>query len=108
MIKNISQGILISKNAHLAQNLLDKTLGMLLVRNTGGLVFNTRFGIHTFFMKGKIDLLVLNKERRVVRLIYGLPPNKFFIWNPKYPYVLELPSGSIKKTKMKLGDKLDF
>jgi uncharacterized membrane protein (UPF0127 family) len=66
--------------------------------------FRTRFGIHTFFMKFSIDIVILDKKMKVVKIKKSLSPNKFFVWNPKYDHVVELPQGTIESKRIKLGD----
>ena len=108
MIKNITNGEVISEKVKLAKSFSDKTFGMILSRNSGGLMFKTRFGIHTFFMKKSIDVIVLDKEDRVRQISEDLKPNNIFLWNPKFNTIIELPHGSIKSSKTKVGDSLKF
>ena len=65
--------------------------------------FKTRFGIHTFFMKFEIDVLILDSSNRVA-VIHTLKPNRIFMWNLHYNKVLELPQGAISSEKIKLHD----
>ena len=68
--------------------------------------FKTRFGIHTFFLKFPIDVVILDKQKRAVKLVEHLSPNKFLFWNLKYNHVIELPEGNIRRNNIKLGDKV--
>lgn len=70
--------------------------------------FETRFGIHTFFLKKPIDILVLNNNYYAVNTKSTLLPNRFFFYPPKYRYVLELPEGYIKEKGIKLDDKINL
>lgn len=72
------------------------------------IIFNTRFGIHTFFLKFPIDLIILNKDNRVIKIKEEVFPNRIVFWNPKYNLVIELPRGSINKSKTKKGDLIEF
>lgn len=85
-------------------SLLDKSLGLFVKSNPRCLMFKTRFGIHTLFLKETIDVLVLDKKGKVVKMGNSLRPNSFFFWNPKYNLVIEFPEGTIKKTETDLGD----
>lgn len=58
--------------------------------------FETRFGIHTFGMTKPIDVFILNKENKVVKICKSIKPGRIFIWNPKYYKVLETPVDFIK------------
>jgi uncharacterized protein len=64
------------------------------------LYFETRWGIHTFFVKEPIDVLILDEENRVQVIKKGLKPWRLFFWNPKYRRVLELPHGRISQLKI--------
>lgn len=108
MVKNISNGEIISEKVKLAKSFSDKTFGMILSKNSEGLIFKTRFGIHTFFMRKSIDVIVLDKENKVVQISENLRPNNIFLWNPKFNIIIELPQGLVKKSKTKVGDSLKF
>lgn len=78
--------------------------GLLKKSNPRSLLFKTRFGIHTLGLKKAIDIIILDNNFRVVKLGISVKPNQFFFWNPKFSLVLELPEGTIKKTKTQIGD----
>lgn len=82
----------------------DKTIGLLFIKNAYPVFIETRFGIHTFLLRFSIDVLVLDKENKVVKTAQNLKPNRLFFWNPIYNKILELPAGEIKKNKIKIGD----
>ncbi len=108
LIYNLSSKKTVTKNAKIATSLKDKLFGLLLSSNPGTLIFRTRFGIHTLFLKVSTDILVLDKDLKVVKLKTNLEPNSFFFWNPKYDLVIEFPAGTIKKSGIKLGSTLKF
>jgi uncharacterized membrane protein (UPF0127 family) len=85
---------------------LSKISGLLGVDKAYPVFFKTRFGIHTFGLRFPIDVIVLNKDNKVVRIKEDLQPNKIFIWNPKHDKVLELPAGKIKKLIIKFGERI--
>lgn len=68
--------------------------------------FKTRFGIHTFGMRYPIDVVILDKTDRIRNMQENLAPNKFFLWNPFWDKVVELPQETIRKNKLTLGKKL--
>jgi uncharacterized membrane protein (UPF0127 family) len=84
----------------------EKTEGLLAFAKPEPVIFETRFGIHTFFMKYPIDVLILDREGRVVKLKTYLKPFRIYFWNPYYNKILELPKGTIREKKIKLGDTL--
>jgi uncharacterized membrane protein (UPF0127 family) len=83
---------------------LGKIKGLLGEKTPHAIVFNTRFGIHTFFLKFPIDVIILDKKGCVVKLKTSLKPNQIFLWNIKFDTVIELPSGDLGKSKTEIGD----
>jgi uncharacterized membrane protein (UPF0127 family) len=73
-------------------------------------------GLHSFWMKNmviSIDILWLNKEKRIVHIEERVPPCKEDPCPPyasKIPamYVLELKTGSIQENNLKLFDRINF
>lgn len=90
------------------QGLKEKVIGLIGAKKAYPVVFRTRFGIHTFFMKFPIDVIVLNKENRVVNIKENLPTNRIFLWNPKYSTVLELPVGFVNQNRIKIKSSIIF
>lgn len=105
-ILNTYKKIIITKDLEEAKTFLDKSLGLLRRSSPRSLLFKTRFGIHTFGLKFNIDVLVLDKRLKVVKLRKSLKPNQFFFWNPRFNLIIELPEGSINQSKTRLGDYL--
>lgn len=68
--------------------------------------FETRLGIHTFFVRHPIDVLILDKDFIVRKLKKGLVPWRLLFWNPKYFRVVEGPVGFIRNNKIKTNNKL--
>lgn len=100
---NKNKNLKLIGNLKEAVSLSDKLLGMLKKSNTRGLIIKTRFGIHTFFLKKPIDVAVLDKNLKVVKLA-TVKPNKLFFYDPKHNLILELPEGVIRKMRLKLGN----
>ncbi len=84
----------------------DKVSGLLFAKKAYPVLLKTRFGIHTFGMKFPIDVLALDNNLKVVKIVENLQPNRIFLWNPIYDIVIELPSGEVKKQKIKLGQRI--
>ena len=91
-----------------AKSYWEKSKGLLGTFKAYPLLLKTRWGIHTFGMKYSIDVVILDKTNRIVKLKPSLQPNHIFLWNPKYDNVLELPSNFIQKNKLKIGEKITF
>lgn len=105
IIKNLTRNTTITANLKIASSPWDRFFGLLDNRNPKSLLFRTRFGIHTFGIKNPIDVLVIDKNNEV-KIINVIKPKRIFIYNPKYKKIIELPKGTIKKSKTQIGDKI--
>lgn len=103
MIRNKTKRTIISEK-FLRIGSLRKIKGLLGEKNPQTIIFNTRFGIHTFFLKFPIDIMIIDKNYKLVAYKKNLKPNRIFFWNIRFNLVIELPSGSIKKSKTEIGD----
>lgn len=83
-----------------------KVKGLIGKKTAESIYFQTRFGIHTFGLQFLIDVVILDKHNRVVKLKQNLKPNRIFFWNPLYSNVIELPSGTIKLMKITVGQTI--
>lgn len=86
--------------------LKERAVGLIGKKEIIPVIFETRFGIHTFGMRVVIDVLILDKDKKVVALKESLKPNRIFLWNPHYKIVLELPKGTIKNHNIKKASKI--
>lgn len=91
-----------------AKSLKERVVGLIAKPSAHGLLIKTRFGIHTCGLKFPIDVAVLNNQNGVVKLKKSLKPYRVFVWNPSYNKVLELPHGSIEKSGIDLGTKIEI
>lgn len=107
MIKNISKQTVLASTFSIKSG-LGKMKGLLFNDMPEALTFETRFGVHTFLLKFPIDLILVDKNKKVVFIKEEIKPNRIVLWNPKYKIVLELKTGSIKKSKTQIGDLLEF
>ena len=81
----------------------EKTKGLMFTKKIKPIYFRTRWGLHTVFVTKPIDIVILDDDFVIRKLKKGLHPWTVFVWNPKYKNILEMPSGSINKYKLKLG-----
>lgn len=106
ILRNATKDKTLSTDLKEVVSLWDKSFGLLDPHNPRTLLFKTRFGLHTFFLKTTIDVLVINNESRVVKLKSDLAPWRFFFYKPIYKSVFELPAGTLKRTSTKINDKI--
>jgi len=65
-------------------------------------------GVHTHGMAFSIDVLFLDRDRKVVGVEESLSPGRFAPIRWKARTVLELPPGTIRRTGTKLGDRIEI
>jgi uncharacterized membrane protein (UPF0127 family) len=71
-----------------------------------GLWITPSSGVHTFFMSIPIDVIGLDKNRKVIKLWPNLVPWRLTSVSTKLHSVIELPAGRIAACKTQLGDTL--
>ena len=71
----------------------------------GGLLFNNTNMVHTCWMRFSIDLIFIDKEYRIVKLVPGIKP-----WRAARSahanHVIEMHHGEILRLDMQVGDKI--
>ncbi|NOT64354.1 MAG: DUF192 domain-containing protein [Acidobacteria bacterium] len=63
-------------------------------------------GVHTFWMRFAIDVVYLDREMRIVKLIENLRPFRLTMPQRAARSVIELPAHTIVQTGIQLGDQL--
>ncbi len=62
--------------------------------------------LHMCFVFFSIDVLLLNKNKKIVEIRKNFKPFTFYSSKRQARYVVELPTGH--KYKFKIGDKVEF
>ena len=91
-----------------AKTFKDKLIGLMNKKNIDyGLLIENCKSIHTFFMLESIDVLLLDKNNRILMINRNVKPNKIIIFkNKKRTNILELPSNS--SANLKVNDIIDI
>ena len=80
-----------------------------------GLMFQKKFdyilkfktnGIHTFFMKTNIDVILTDKNGKIMYIYHNLKPNKIILPKKGVKYTFEMPVNYLNNKK--IGDKLNL
>lgn len=95
----------------ISQSLWEKSLGVIGWRDFGkynGLLLTQTTAIHTFFVKMPLDVVFLDQEMKVVKILENLKPWSFspIVWQAKH--TLELPKDAVKKHKLVVGTVLQL
>jgi len=94
-----------------ADNFMTRLVGLLKRRNLGpeeALWLMPSKGIHTIGMKFPIDVLFLTRDNVVLQVITEMRPCRISTVQLRGYSVLELPSGTIKKSQTEVGDQLEI
>ena len=108
-MRNITRGVVLADSADLADTSAKRRTGLL--KHTGlepgeGLWIVPCESVHSFFMKFTIDVLYLDRTRKVRGLRANMKPWRLSACLPAHS-VLELPAGTIERTGTQKGDQLE-
>lgn len=110
LIRNLTKGTSIASDAATADTSKSRRTGLLKHESLPpgqGLWIVPTEAVHTFGMKFPIDLLFLDRRRKVLKLRQNMGRGKMAIcWRAHS--VLELPAGTIESTGTGVGDQLEF
>lgn len=109
-MRNLTRGTLIGDSVSLARTGAERRTGLLKHGGLGlgeGLWIVPCEAVHTFFMKFAIDVLYLDRKRRVKKTVSELMPWRMSMHLPAYS-VVELPVGAIADSATVAGDQLEF
>jgi len=113
MIKNVSKNRILAKESKLCRSILSKTKGLMFSAKPKPLVFTfskeERWSLHMLFVFFPIDVLWLNKDKKVVDIRQKFRPFSLLAKpQKKARYIIELPAGAIKNSRTEIGDKILF
>ena len=109
-VRNESRGTLLADRAGIANTSKLRKTGLLKhdrLERGDGLWITPCEGVHTVGMKFPIDVLFLNKKRKVVKVRSAMPRWRMALCLRAHS-VLELPSGMAAATQTATGDQLEF
>ena len=109
--RNTDSGQVLATSVASARARVDRAIGLLAHRSLGrgaGLWISPSRGVHTWGMRFTIDVVALDADGTVVDLVPGMQP-----WRLRLPRrgtvgVLELPAGSLARTRTRLGHRVLF
>jgi uncharacterized membrane protein (UPF0127 family) len=109
-VRNQSRDTMLADCAHIADTSKSRKTGLLKhdrLERGEGLWITPCEGVHTMGMKFPIDVLFLDKKRRVLKIRAAMPRWRLAacLWAHS---VLELPSGTAAETKTAAGDQLEL
>ena len=110
-VLNTTKGTLLADKAIFAEILWKRLVGLLGRKGLGrgeALVIRPCSGIHTFFMRFPIDVIFLDEELKVVKVIERIPPFRMSLPAFAAKCAIELLSGAIGKSQTEIGDLIEI
>ncbi|MGE5247436.1 MAG: DUF192 domain-containing protein [Verrucomicrobiota bacterium] len=109
--RNITREAVVGDGIREATTFLARSRGLL--RTDGlapgdGLWIAPCGGIHSFGMRFEFDAIFLDRDRKVVGLYRRFRRNRISRIFPNALGVLELPAGTIERTRTEVGDEIRF
>jgi len=107
-VRNQTRGVVLGREVDVADTSSKRRTGLLkherLERGTGLWIVPCE-SVHTFFMKFPIDLIYLDKHRKVRKVRNAVPPWRLSACLLAHS-ILELPAGTVAETETQVGDEL--
>jgi uncharacterized protein len=109
-VRNITRGVVLADSADLADTSEKRRTGLLKhteLKPGEGLWIIPCESVHCFFMKFTIDVLYVDREKKVRGMRPNMKPWRVSACLTAHS-VLELPAGTLDRTGTKKGDQLRF
>ncbi len=106
-IVNLNKNFTLAEEVFLADNFQTRTKGLLGRKSLlkgHAMILRPCNSVHTFFMQFPIDVLFIDKDNRVIKIVRFMGPFKATWPCLKAKFVVELPVGTIDASKTTLGD----
>ncbi len=112
MIQNLAKKTQISGDFELCEGFFCKAIGLMFSFKPKPMLFafkkEQKMSLHMLFVFFPIDLLFIDDKMKVVELKERFLPFTFYNSKNRAKYVVELPSGTIKKSGTSVGDLVMF
>jgi len=108
LVRNLTRATVLAQAAEVADTSKKRRIGLLKHKRLApgeGLWIIPCESVHTFFMKFPIDLVYLDRARKVKKVRSAVPAWRLSMCLAAHS-ILELPAGVIEATKTTVGDEL--
>jgi len=110
-ILNKKRKTIVSQNVEICSTYMKKARGLMFSKQKDLLFVQKKeekVPLHMWFVFFPIDVVYLNKQKRVVEIKENFLPFTFYFPKHNAQYVLELTEGSVRKSKIQFMDYLVF
>jgi uncharacterized membrane protein (UPF0127 family) len=111
LLRNANTGEIVATRVQPAASWVERAIGLLTrreVRPDEGLWIEPCSAIHTIGMRVPIDVIFLDKAKRIIRMHSKVPKWRWAIVCWKAHSVIELGSGALQQTDLLPGDCLEL
>ncbi len=108
-IFNKNKANIVAQPAEIAKSFFQRLIGLMFrskMDKGEALIFYQAPSIHTFFMKFPIDIVFLDKNKKVIRICPALKPWRI-VFCPKAYITIELAPQRAREVNLEPGDVLD-
>jgi uncharacterized membrane protein (UPF0127 family) len=110
---NRTRGTLVAENVRVARTHWSRLRGLIGTTHAGfppgqALWIVPCRGVHTFAMRFPLDLLYLDRARKVIDVHENVQPWRVAPLRFHAASVMELPPGAIRKSRTEIGDKVEI
>src|SRR3989338_2820298 len=100
---NKTKNKILAQEAKLCKSPLSKAFGLMFSTKARALIFEFSkekiFQLHMFFVFYPIDVLFMDKNKKVVEIKQDFRPFTFYTPKSKAQYIIELPNGTVTDRK---------
>jgi hypothetical protein len=110
-IINVNKNYILADKIFLSDKFLARLMGLLSFKSfdkNQAMILRPSNSVHTFFMRFPIDVLFVDKNNSIVRIVRHMKPFRVTGVYLKSKFVVELPVGVIDATKTSVGDYLQI
>jgi uncharacterized membrane protein (UPF0127 family) len=110
MLKNLSSNLVIASDIFVAKNFFEKAVGMIgkNFKSFDAYILPSCSSIHTWFMQMAIDLIYLDKNKKVLKTDSEVKPWRMKVGPPGTYFVIELPARHLCGIPTHYNDTLDW
>ena len=108
---NVSKSITVASTLVEATGFFSRLRGLIgkdVLEDGAGLWMARCRAIHTFGMRFPIDVIFVDRNMAVKKMVKGVPPFRPIVFCLNAKGVIELPIGAIEKAQVQLGDKIEI
>ncbi len=109
-LKRASDNQVLLSNLLIADTFFSRLIGLLnreSLSDQEGLLFPKCSAIHMVGMRFAIDVIFMDRSRKVIKILSKFPPNRIMLWPVRGAYyVLEVKAGWCRANRVEEGDVL--